>query len=316
MKKTFVIVAATASVLLAQEKAPEAGTVELLHRIEAARGVTRAAQTVQFLSGINVGPTVAGAPYSAEAITESVQKLYDGNRIVQKSSTKQYRDSEGRERREEGAPMNAVFITDPVAKVSYTLYPDTQTASKTNGTGTFFFQHSDAQPTTAAVRAPISAGTLPAGGRGNIIVASRGVAYASAVAAPNLTVTLGPEPGTAKIEDLGTQTIEGVQAKGTRATTIIPTGQIGNDREIEVVDERWYSPELQLTIMTRHTDPRVGENTYKLTNIQRIEQVRSLFEVPPNYTIATDVFRVAPGAAVPYTQGFPSPMPAPAKKEE
>lgn len=311
MKKIFVVAIATASALLAQEKAPEAATLDRLLRFERGQAVSLAPTTMAFVSGMNVGPTVTGAPYSAEAVTESIQKLYDGNRIVQKSSTKQYRDSEGRERREEGAPMNAVFITDPVGKVSYTLYPDTKTASKTNGTGTFFFQRTDAQPTGAAVRAPVSAVTLPAGGgRGNVMVASRGVAYAGAVAAPNLTVTLGPEPGTAKIEDLGTQTIEGVQAKGTRATTIIPKGQIGNDREIEVVDERWYSPELQLTIMTKHTDPRVGENTYKLTNIQRIEQVRSLFEIPPSYAIATDVFRVAPG--ITYTPGFPTPL----KKEE
>ena len=42
-----------------------------------------------------------GAPYSAEAVTESTQVLADGNRINQKSVTRVYRDGEGRTRREE-----------------------------------------------------------------------------------------------------------------------------------------------------------------------------------------------------------------------
>jgi hypothetical protein len=79
--------------------------------------------------------------------------------------------------------------------------------------------------------------------------------------------------------------VEGVEATGTRSTTTIPAGEIGNDRDIEITDERWYSPELQLTVLTRHFDPRSGENVYKLVNIQRIEQVRSLFEIPTNYTV-------------------------------
>jgi hypothetical protein len=88
-----------------------------------------------------------------------------------------------------------------------------------------------------------------------------------------------------KQEDLGTRTVEGVQAQGTRSTRTIAAGEIGNARPIEIVDERWYSPDLQLTVMTRHSDPREGETVFRLTNIQRIEQVRSLFEVPSGYTV-------------------------------
>ncbi len=79
--------------------------------------------------------------------------------------------------------------------------------------------------------------------------------------------------------------IEGVEAEGTRTTMTIPAGEIGNERPIEIVSERWYSPELQLVVMTRHSDPRSGETTYKLTNINRTEPAKSLFEVPAGYTI-------------------------------
>ena len=86
-------------------------------------------------------------------------------------------------------------------------------------------------------------------------------------------------------EDLGKQVIEGVEAEGTRTTVTIPAGEIGNERPIEIVNERWYSPELQLVVMTRHSDPRSGETTYRLTNINRTEPAKSLFEVPGDYTI-------------------------------
>ena len=88
-----------------------------------------------------------------------------------------------------------------------------------------------------------------------------------------------------KSEPLGKQTIEGVEAEGTRTVTTIPAGKIGNERPIEIVFERWYSPELQTVIMTRHNDPRFGETIYRLTNISRDEPSRSLFEVPAGYTV-------------------------------
>src|SRR5690242_7555338 len=45
--------------------------------------------------------TVKGAPYSADAITETTQTLADGNRITRKTTASLYRDSQGRTRREE-----------------------------------------------------------------------------------------------------------------------------------------------------------------------------------------------------------------------
>src|SRR5712692_5960168 len=72
------------------------------------------------------------APYSAQAVTETTQSLADGNRIVQKSTAMLYRDSLGRERREESLPAIGSFtpppdapqivsISDPVAGVNYSL---------------------------------------------------------------------------------------------------------------------------------------------------------------------------------------------------
>jgi len=233
-------------------------------------GLGNGLQSMELISGMGVGPTVTKSPYSAEAVSESIQTLYDGNRIVQKTSAKQYRDSEGRERREEGSPMNAIFITDPVAKLSYTLHPDSKTAEK------MAFGGANVTSPIGFTRAARFVTTTPPP---NVTIAAPGnVAFAMATRIDTTSTA-------AKEEDLGTRMIEGVQAKGTRSTMTIPAGEIGNDRAIDIVDERWYSPDLQLTVLTRHADPRMGETTFKLTSIQRLEQVRSLFEIPPGYTI-------------------------------
>ena len=86
-------------------------------------------------------------------------------------------------------------------------------------------------------------------------------------------------------ESLGKQTIEGVEAEGTRTVETVPAGAIGNERPIEVINERWYSPELQTVIMTRHNDPLFGETVFKLTNINRSEPDASLFQIPSDYTV-------------------------------
>jgi hypothetical protein len=102
-----------------------------------------------------------------------------------------------------------------------------------------------------------------------------------------------------RTEDLGVQSIEGVEATGTRTVTTIPAGDIGNERPIEIVYEKWYSKELQLVVMSKHSDPRFGEQTYRLTNIVRSEPDPSLFEVPSGYKVSG----IAPAYKIGTSQG-------------
>ncbi len=252
------------------------------------------------------GKVVKGAPYSAQAITESVQTLSDGNRIVNKSTATIYRDSEGRTRREQtfkvigafangGETPQTVFISDPVAGTSYMLDPRTHTARKMPPMN-FKFQFKVPGPGEAkggaTVEMPppdrIEAGRAEGGRIEPGQVGSRRIEIESA----QMRMRAGPDAfvwgwGThvAKPESLGKEIVEGVEAEGTRSTVTIPAGEIGNDRSIEIASERWYSPELQTVVMTRHSDPRFGESTYHLTNIDRSEPARSLFEVPADYTL-------------------------------
>ena len=89
-------------------------------------------------------------------------------------------------------------------------------------------------------------------------------------------------------EDLGTATVNGVSARGTRITTVVPVGAIGNDKEFRSVTERWFSPDLNLLIKSVSTDPRFGTTTYELTNINRQSPDPSLFQPPTDYNIVSN----------------------------
>jgi hypothetical protein len=89
----------------------------------------------------------------------------------------------------------------------------------------------------------------------------------------------------AKTEDLGTQVIQGVSAQGKRVTRTIPAGKEGNEKEIDIVTETWYSPDLQVVVMSKTSDPRFGDSLYQLNAITRTEPNPALFAVPSDYTV-------------------------------
>ena len=99
---------------------------------------------------------------------------------------------------------------------------------------------------------------------------------------PPLNAADGPDTRT---ESLGAREFDGVKAEGIRTTVIIPAGAIGNAAPIEIVSERWYSPELQTVLLSRRSDPRFGETTYRLDNIVRADPAPELFQVPSDFTI-------------------------------
>ncbi|MCX6631892.1 MAG: hypothetical protein NTW28_30150 [Candidatus Solibacter sp.] len=221
---------------------------------------------------------VKNAPFSADVITESSHTLADGNHIRQTVTSKVYRDGEGRIRREQAVKLNGlapdanmqqmVFINDSVAGVSYSL-------NAKDRTGTKFVRSGEGRgsqrlsPDPSGRGAGVRSRESSAGGPGG-----RGMDRRTA-AEQNL-----------KTESLGRQTIEGVQAEGSRITMTIPAGQAGNDLPIHIVMENWFSPDLQTTVLSKHSDPRNGETSTRLTNISRSEPARILFEAPADYRVS------------------------------
>ena len=207
-------------------------------------------------SGI-AGKTVTNAPFTATVTTETTRTLADGNKIDEKTSGTVARDSQGRTRREMTLPgavlaattgssaPHAIFINDPVAGATYILRPDRKIADQ-----------------------------VPFRALGKIRRAVRGRLGEGRASRDQVTTT-----------DLGTQIINGVSAQGTRITRTIPAGQIGNERPIMIVRERWYSPDLQTYVLTKTTNPLMGNTTFQLTDIQRAEPDAALFQVPSDYTV-------------------------------
>ena len=79
--------------------------------------------------------------------------------------------------------------------------------------------------------------------------------------------------------------MEGVLVNGVRTTHTIPAGQMGNDRPIMIATEVWTSPDLKTVVYSKRSDPRMGDQTFRLTNIVRTEPNPSLFTVPADFKI-------------------------------
>ena len=255
---------------------------------------------------------VLGSPYSAEAVSESVQVLADGNRIVRRSASRVYRDGKGRTRREELGPDGQVLtiaISDPASGTSFLFDPAVNIARRT-GVATFTSSAGVAGGTTSNKEITLTispeakahaelktaqeaelkakqhadqAAAAHAGTKPHVT----GEATTISSVGPITWVTAGSAGTTspATKEDLGEQVVEGVMAKGTRTTTVIPAGAIGNEQPITVTSEEWFSPDLKVLVMTKHADPRSGETTYRLTDISRGEPDASLFDLPAGVTI-------------------------------
>jgi hypothetical protein len=202
-----------------------------------------------------MGDPVERAPFSAEIITEVTQELPHGNRIERRTTGAVARDSRGRVRREQQltaigpvvpeGDVRIITISDPVAGVHYSLDPARKVAMRS--------------------RPPRMLSVKPAGPE-------------IAPEAPG-----GSERPDVRTEQLGTKEFEGVRAEGTRTVATLRAGAIGNLQPIEIVSERWYSPELHVVVYSRRADPRFGETIYRLTNIIRTEPDASLFQVPADY---------------------------------
>ena len=252
------------------------------------------------LKGGVMNKPVKGAPYSGVEINESNQVLLDGTRIHNETQTQVFRDGEGRVRRENG---NEITIFDPVANASYSLNAKTQVARKLP-LGTYMFTSS---PDGARANMQYFRFSTSADGPPNVErhLAEAKTVYANkveldtveahAAAAQDLAKAVEQKIGMEQLkvttrrpgntESLGRRMMEGVNADGTRETATLEAGAIGNDRPILIVTESWFSADLQTMMLTRHSDLRMGEETFKLVNVSRGEPPAYLFQIPAGYQI-------------------------------
>jgi hypothetical protein len=204
-------------------------------------------------------------PYTANRKTKRVQTLANGTTITNETTSKEARDSSGRTYRENQvetqlgfagqAPTYSFFnVSDPVSHVSISWNSNSKDA-------TVFHMPDPVQPRPPSPPAATST---------------------AAVQPARIPL---PAHRKGKTEDLGTKTINGIEAHGTRTTETYPAGAFGNDQPITVTHEMWMSRELKLAVLQIDDDPRTGVRTTELTDIERGEPDPALFQVPEGYTV-------------------------------
>lgn len=289
---------------------PDNRTVLIANSFQGADGVRIAGPLLR------ADRTVKGVPFSAEVISERQQNLADGNEITVKTASMSYRDSAGRTRQEikdSKGELRTITIREADG-TTYVLNPQQKTANKIGP------PRAIAELARTRIEALRKEGRVPGverskGPNGEEIVIKRVEKFdgelrkniqenvrvhvakaADATAARELArgLAVGGAFGAfgdakyatkAVTRELGAKEIEGLKAEGSVRSYEIPAGEIGNRNAIVVSDETWYSPELQITLLAKHSDPRSGENVYRLDNIKRGEPDAALFTVPADYTV-------------------------------
>jgi len=238
---------------------------------------------------------VTGRPMAATESRHTLQVLADGTRIERRENSKYYRDSDGRTRTE-SADGTHVNITDPANGSTVEMNTAAHSARRSGFTRSFTFKtgSDDKLPSPSLLR------------QDKVEAEARGFSTATLTATAGLeghmevldgqqiqttpgsvvVVRRGDPAGAAKeakAENLGMQNVNGVLAEGTRTTITIPAGEIGNDRPISIVNEKWVSTSLGMLVKSVNSDPRFGETTYELTDIREGVQDPALFQVPADY---------------------------------
>src|SRR5580692_4523453 len=272
MKYALVLILATSSCAFGQETMRTSVVYQGAGSVVATAGVM----------GKGMSAPVQGAPYSATITNESTQTLTDGTHIVQNSTGTTARDSQGRTRQDAALPAignlsaadapHLVFIMDPVMQTSYTLNLTDKTAQK--------------------MSMPPRMQQADSGGGQSGGASSAGVFFTRMAGTAIHKELIGDESAQVSTEELGTQTMEGLVVNGVRTTRTIPEGQIGNDKPISIVTEVWTSPDLKTIVYSKRNDPRMGEQTFKLTNVVRAEPDASLFTVPADFKIVDGPQRI------------------------
>jgi hypothetical protein len=210
--------------------------------------------------------SIAGCPFSAVVEIKHTQTLGDGSHIVTKVKALSYRDSSGRvgyqsyavtdTDKDASERPNMIEIYDPVAGFVYMILPFRNAAWRSKLSG----------PAPAV-------GDLPRH------------FYSAEAAVPSA----GPDSRVKLVvEYLGSQRMQGVRVIGTRTVRTIPVGVEGNDRELTVISETWFSRELGFKLLEKTSDPRSKDREMRVTTLELSEPDPTLFQVPAGYTIVVD----------------------------
>lgn len=205
-----------------------------------------------FAQDIFVTP-VANAPFSAVVNIERSIVQRDGSVVALKNFREIGRDAKGRIHNELREPVPASSSKTPRLVGVHIFDPQTRVSTRIDARKKVFWTTVGSHP--PSTEPPSMRYSAPPG-----------------ESLPNEFV---------REEDLGMRDIEGVEAHGIRQIQTLPGD--GDDKEIEVVDEYWYSADLRINLFIKHSDPRTGTKTMTVSQITRTEPDPAFFEVPEGY---------------------------------
>ena len=198
-------------------------------------------------------PSLPNAPFTATVNTEWIRQLPDGSTITLKNRRAIARDAAGRifqERRalvpDDGKAQSGVTQIEISDPVSHELYICMPHGRTCQ---VEVFSPPESLPYTPPAKAHMAQGS------------------------------------TSESEDLGKQSIGGLETVGTRETTVIPAGTIGNNSPLMSKREFWFSPRLGVNLISKLQDPFSGTQNFEVSDITLGEPDAKLFEVPGGFKI-------------------------------
>lgn len=209
-----------------------------------------------FSGGVFVTP-VRNAPFSAEVVQEMRQVLKDGSSFQRKTAGLIARDSQGRIRNESHEVLPASSTKKPVIYSVHLYDPESR-------------QDTILNPNTHIARQRVLSNPPSTEPPSNWWVREPDARTSN----PNL-----------KVPDLGSSVMDWIEVQGFRRIVTIPDNLSGTGRPVVVTDEIWYSEKVHINILTRHNDPRTGELTMTVTQINLAEPDVDLFAIPPDYKL-------------------------------
>jgi hypothetical protein len=202
----------------------------------------------------------AGKPFVATWITTTIQKLKDGTdlapvvspliKIARDSSGKVYTEFQGRTQK--GILYRSFSVDDPVSGTTYSWLEWDKAVT------VFHYPDMNSREMQEKLR------KWP---------------WMKRLWAVPLCATYGPDStfdgGEFGMRDIGTSRILGTDAQGVLATR----------NSDPVTEERWYSPDLQIALITRIKDTRFGTFAREFKSLEQIEPDQSLFRIPAGYPV-------------------------------
>jgi len=209
-----------------------------------------------FGGGVFVTP-VPGAPFSAVAVQEMKQVLKDRTSFERKTAALIARDSQGRIHNESHEVLPMTSTQEPALLSVHIYDPETRLSTYLNP-----YTHVARQRTLPGPPATTPPSNWAQQGSGNH--------------PPNPNV---------REEDLGSGVLGGIDVHGYRRTLTLTAKASGTGQPVMITDEYWYSEQLHINLLAKHSDPRTGVLTVTVTQLNPNEPAVDLFEVPPSYKV-------------------------------